>query len=92
MKLLGAIFLILIGYLQYLIWWGDSGETEIAKLKVKLSQQLAENRLLKEQNQKLLEEINALKQNPELLEEKAREKLGLIKPGETFIRIIPKDD
>ena len=46
----------------------------------------------KKENEILRKEILALRTNPQVLEEKARENLGLIKPGETFYRIIPKED
>lgn len=92
MKLLGVTLIFLIGLLQYHIWWGERSYREIDKLTDKISQQKAENQLLKEQNEVLKKEIAALRQNPEMLEEMARERLGLIKPGETFYRIIPKED
>lgn len=91
MKILGFIFATLIIVLQYQIWMGDSSRKQIDSLKIKISEQQIQNQLLIEQNQQLREEIQALRNNPALLEEIAREQLGLIKPNETFYRIIPKD-
>lgn len=91
MKILGFIFATLIIVLQFQIWMGDSSRKQIDSLKIKISEQQIQNQLLIDQNQQLREEIQALRNNPALLEEIAREQLGLIKPNETFYRIIPKD-
>ena len=92
MKIVGVIFAILICLVQYRIWWGEGSYRKIESLKVKIAEQLAQNDLLKHQNKLLRKEILALRKNPAILEEKARELLGLIKPDETFYRIIPKED
>ena len=91
MKILGIVFVVLIIILQYRIWMGDNGMPEIEKLELQITEQSEQNRLLQEQNEMLRKEIQALRKNPELLEEIAREQLGLIKPNETFYRIIPKE-
>lgn len=91
MKILGAIFVILICLLQYHIWLGEGGYRKINDLKTKIKEQEEQNKLLEKQNKFLKKEILSLRKNPAMLEEKAREKLGLIKSGETFYRIIPKE-
>lgn len=92
MKVIAAIFVVLICILQYRIWWGESGYTEIKQLKKQLIEQKQDNESLRTQNEILKKEIQALRNNPDSLEELAREQLGLIKPGETFYRIIPSDN
>jgi cell division protein FtsB len=92
MKFVGAIVVILIIWLQYQTWWGDSGHFAIKALEEKIANQEKQNQLLKKENLRLMKEISALRENADALEEKAREKLGLIKPDETFLRIVPKDD
>jgi len=91
MKILAIIFVILICLLQYRIWWGEGSYQQIEQLKVKIAEQVEQNKLLKKRNHILKQEIQALRKNPAILEEKAREQLGLIKPNETFYRIIPKE-
>ena len=91
MKIVGLILIAVIAIIQYQIWLGESGAQEIEKLKNQILEQQNENEALRLQNQVLKDEIEALRHNPALLEELAREQLGLIKPSETFYRIIPKD-
>ena len=40
----------------------------------------------------MFSEIDDLKDGFEAVEERARNELGLIKEGETFFRIVPKED
>ena len=90
MKILGFIFVILICLLQYRVWFGEGGYQKIESLNIKIAEQLEINKRLEAQNKLLRKEIIALRKNPALLEEKAREQLGLVKPDEIFYRIIPK--
>lgn len=45
------------------------------------------NRVLTEQNDALLREINALRNDPAALERSAREELGYVKPGELVFHL-----
>jgi len=92
MKILAGIFIVLISLIQFRIWWGDGSYREIDQLKQKIEEQKTQNEQLMVQNAQLKKEIDALRNNPQVLEEKSRENLGLIKPGETFYRIVPKQN
>ena len=50
--------------------------------------QKAANAQLKTRNDKLSAEVEDLKQGSEAIEERARSELGLVKPGETFYRVV----
>lgn len=90
MKTLALVLIILIVAIQYEIWFGTNGVLMMERLEKNVKEQKAENTLLENQNIELRKEINALRNSPELLEEVAREQLGLVKPNETFYRIIPQ--
>lgn len=99
-KILSIILILLIFWLQYQIWYGNQGQSDsarndfeqksIALLEFEIEQQIEQNKQLTSQNIKLKKEIWMLRNKPEILEEKAREQLGLIKEDEIFYRIIPK--
>lgn len=90
-KILSSLLIALIIALQYNIWLGDNGKKKINRLQVTIEQQQKQNKLLNKQNQALKREIFLLRNKPELLEEKAREQLGLVKKDEIFYRVIPAD-
>lgn len=91
MKKIAFIFIVLIGIIQYKIWFASGSASTIDALMRDVAEQKKENEALKVQNLELRKEIDALRRNPDLLEAVAREQLGLIKPNEKFYRIIPKE-
>ena len=62
------------------------GYSELQKLREENEQHQRRIRLLEEHNDKLKEELVKLEQDPEYLEKKAREKLGIVKKGEVIYR------
>lgn len=89
-KILGLILVLLILGMQFRIWFGDNSAQQLEALKSQIAKQELQNQLLAKENKKLREEIRALRNDPDALEERARRQLGLIKPGETFYRIVPR--
>ena len=83
-----CFFLIaLLAYLQYLVWFGDSGffarqstNQDLKKIEDKLL-------IMKEKNRILSNQIMELKVNPGAIESHARLKLGMIEPGELFFMV-----
>ncbi len=50
------------------------------------------NETLKRKNQKLRFEIDALKSDPSSIETLAREKLNMVRPGETIYQMVPLEN
>lgn len=91
MKWLALILtLVLIG-LQYRLWISDGSLADVVRLNQKIDKQSADNQRLKERNQLLAAEVDALKNGLEAIEERARTDMGMIKKGETFYMVIDKD-
>ena len=86
------MFIVVIAWLQYRAWYGENGLDKIEVLEEKIADQVDHNQSLAEQNLKLRKEIDLIRKHPKVLEEKAREHLGLVKKGEIFYRIIPAED
>ena len=51
--------------------------------------QSAENERLASRNEELMQEVIALKTDPEAIEELLRSRFGYVKEGEIFVRLIP---
>ena len=88
MRLLLIILVVVLVMLQYKLWVGDGGVSEVWRLKNSVEQQQQENRVLKERNMALEAEVKDLKQGLEAVEERARSELGMIKEDETFYQTI----
>lgn len=62
--------------------------SDFQQLKADVAVEKIANAKLKDRNQQMYAEIDDLKAGGEAIEEKARNELGLVKPGETFYRIV----
>ena len=78
----------LILLLQYPLWFSDNSLPDAWKLRAKIDVQTTENLQLVERNRLLEAEVVNLKKGLDVVEEKARYELGMIKEGETFYQIV----
>ena len=88
MGVLLLVLALLLAALQAKLWYGSGGQREVAALKAQVALQTAENRKLQARNDALAAEVADLKAGGEAVEERARSELGMVKPGETFYRVI----
>jgi cell division protein FtsB len=88
--LIGILILLLIG-LQYKLWLGDGSLSEVVQLSRELDLQKEKLRILEKRNNILEAQVLDLQNGLDAFEEKARNDLGMIKQGETFIQLIPSD-
>lgn len=77
---------ILLVYLQGRLWFGDSSVAEIRSLQSRISQLETQNAVQQQVNDQLRAQVRAMKDqaDQDALIEQARERLGLIAPGETL--------
>lgn len=80
------LILVFIG-LQLKLWSGSGGVHEVDTLRVAVKKQSDENAKLLRRNQALAADVLDLKQGEQAVEARARNELGLIKPGETFYQV-----
>ena len=92
MRLFTLVLICLLAILQYHLWLGKNGLQDKHALVKEVEIITANNALLIQRNQMMYSEIKDLKSGLKAVEERARNELGLIKEGETFFRIIPKED
>ena len=83
-----ALLLLAFVALQAKLWWGEGGLGEARELDLRVSDQRAENARLQQRNDALSAEVEDLKSGEAAVEDRARSELGMIKPGETFYRVV----
>ncbi len=71
------------------LWFGKGGVPRMVELQRKLAAQQAINESARRRNEQLTAEVNDLKEGLEMVEEKARFELGMIKPDEIFVQLSP---
>ncbi len=88
LRVLLLLLALLLGLLQYKLWFGNGGQREVEALRARVAGQEAENLKLQQRNEALKAEVENLKSGEAAVEERARSELGMVKPGETFYRVI----
>ena len=78
----------LLAALQAKLWLGDGGLPDARALRKTVGEQRAENARLQQRNDALSAEVEDLKSGEAAVEERARSELGMVKPGETFYRVV----
>ncbi len=89
-RLLALVLLVLIVLLQLKYWLGSGGVREVKDLRARVEAQARENADLERRNAVLAAEVEDLRAGKAALEERARVELGLIRPGETYYRIVER--
>ena len=94
MKIIAAVLLVLLVWLQYKIWLQDGGIPEIIQLEQEIAEVKTEAKSLQERNASLDAEVKDLKKGLDAIEERARSEMGMIKKGEVYYQVIKpqKDD
>jgi len=91
MKILIAVLILMLIVLQYRLWFGDGSLSEVVQLSRELEIQKARLQELEARNRILEAQVLDLQNGLDAFEEKARNDLGMIKQGESFIQLIPAE-
>jgi cell division protein FtsB len=86
-RVVPAIFMLLLVLFHAQLWMGRGSIPHVREMQRRLDQQLAKNALGQASNEQLAAEISDLQEGLEMVEEKARSELGMVKPNEMFVRI-----
>ncbi|MED5533629.1 MAG: septum formation initiator family protein [Pseudomonadota bacterium] len=78
--------------MQYALWFGKSNVVDLIHLRHSVNELEQENLALRERNNRLHADVNEIKNRVEAIEARAREQLGLIKPGETYYQVVLPDE
>lgn len=92
MRIITILLLIFLTLLQYRIWAGKNSVSDYLTLDENVIRQKQNNEKLIQRNKIIYAEIDDLKYGLQAIEERARNELGMIKSGETFFRVIPKEN
>ena len=86
-RILTYVFLALVVLLQYPLWLGKGGWLRVWDLDRQVAGQKKISEDLKRRNAGLDAEVRDLKEGLEMVEEKARFELGMVKPDEILVQV-----
>ena len=72
------------------LWLGKGNLPYVMSLRKQLAEQQAGNAQARERNQRLAAEVADLREGLEMVEEKARAELGMVKPDEILVQVAPR--
>ncbi|MDQ2927675.1 MAG: cell division protein FtsB [Caldimonas sp.] len=87
MRFVTLALVVLLALVHAELWFGKGGVPRMLELRSKLAAQEAVNDIARNRNTQLAAEVNDLKEGLEMVEEKARSELGMIKPDEIFVQL-----
>ena len=87
MRLVTLALVALLALVHIELWVGKSGVSRVVDLQSRLDQQRADNDSARQRNEQLTAEVHDLKEGLEMVEEKARYELGMVKPDEILIQV-----
>ena len=87
MRYITFALLALIGLVHAELWFGKGGVPRVMELQAKLAEQKATNEAARARNAQMDAEVRDLKEGLEMVEEKARYELGMVKPDEILVQV-----
>nr|VFJ58659.1 MAG: cell division protein FtsB [Candidatus Kentron sp. DK] len=88
MKIIALLLVTLLAYLQYNLWFDQSGFSHTRKLREAISFQEQQNIELEKRNLRLRADVADLKEGITSIETRARRDLGMIREDETFFQFV----
>ena len=86
-RVIAGLLIGLLVILQIQIWVGRGSVPSVAQMQRKLTELQQVNQAAQAENERLAAEVRDLKEGLDMVEEKARSELGMVKPNEIFVQI-----
>ncbi len=82
-----AILIALLVLFHAQLWMGRGSIPTVRNMQQRLDEQNVKNAKAQAGNEQLAAEVRDLKEGLEMVEEKARSELGMVKPNEIFVQV-----
>ena len=86
-RIIPAILIALLLIFHTQLWNGRGSIPQVRDMQQRLTEQQAKNVKSQADNDQLAAEVRDLKEGLEMVEEKARSELGMVKPNEIFVQV-----
>ena len=86
-RIVPAVLIALLVIFHAQLWTGRGSVTNVRDMQKRLVDQQAKNIKAQASNDQLAAEVRDLKEGLQMVEEKARSELGMVKPNEIFVQV-----
>lgn len=90
MRMATIFLLALLAVVQAELWFGKGGVPRVMALRAQVQTQQRANAEAQARNEQLSAEVRDLQEGLEMVEEKARTELGMVKPDEIYVQLTTK--
>jgi cell division protein FtsB len=90
MKWTPVVLTALLVVVQGDLWFGKGNLPYVMGLQKELQAQRAANAVARERNTRVAAEVSDLKEGLEMVEERARAELGMVRPDEILVLVTPR--
>jgi cell division protein FtsB len=87
MRIATLILLALLAVVHAELWFGKGGVPRVMALRAQVGAQQKANEEARARNEQLAAEVRDLQEGLEMVEEKARTELGMVKPDEIYVQL-----
>ena len=88
-RIVPIVLLALLAAVHAQLWSGRGSIPSVQAMQRQLAAQKAANAVASQAIARLNSEVNDLKEGLEMVEEKARSELGMVKPNEIYVQYMP---
>ena len=89
-RIVSVVLLALMAVLHAQLWLGRGSVSRVHAMQHEIDAQKAANDQARQANERLMSEVHDLKEGLDMVEEKARGELGMVKPNEVYVQFTPR--
>ena len=89
-RVVPLLLVALLAIVHGQLWFGPGSVGNVGEMQRRLREQQAANTVAQQRNERLAAEVRDLKEGLEMVEEKARLELGMVKPNEVFVNVVTR--
>ncbi len=86
-RAVAALLIALMVILHAQLWLGRGSLPDVNRMRENLAAQKTANQAAQRENERLQAEVKDLQEGLEMVEEKARMELGMVKPNEVLVQV-----
>ncbi|MES2613237.1 MAG: septum formation initiator family protein [Pseudomonadota bacterium] len=89
-RLVPVVLLALLAAVHAQLWLGRGSLPRVNAMQRQIDVQKAANNQAQHANERLASEVHDLKEGLDMVEEKARSELGMVRPNEIYVQFTPR--
>lgn len=87
-RIVTVVLFCILGITHAQLWLGAGSMGHVAELRAQIHEIRAANDAQRKENERLTSELTDLREGKDMVQEKARSELGMLKPNEIYVQIL----